>query len=49
MRTTARYRTVQIEAGCQIITAADTLPTDVREAITKIEGAVRNYNVLSRT
>jgi hypothetical protein len=42
VRTTRRYRTVQIKAGRQILTAADPLPADLREAITKIESDVRH-------
>ena len=33
---TRRYRTVQIKAGRQILTAADPLPEDLRGAITAI-------------
>ena len=42
IRTARRYRTVQIRAGLQILTAEDPLPADLREAlnlITKPEGA----------
>ena len=42
VRTTRRYRTVQIKAGRQILTAADPLPVDLREAIAKIESDVRH-------
>jgi transposase len=38
VRTARRYRTVQIKAGRQILTAADPLPDDLREAITNIGG-----------
>jgi len=38
VRTVRRYRTVQIKAGRQILTAADPLPDDLREAIAKIGG-----------
>jgi hypothetical protein len=38
VRTARRYRTVKIKAGRQILTAADPLPDDLREAITKIGG-----------
>ena len=38
VRTARRYRTVQIKAGRQLLTAADPLPDDLREAITKIGG-----------
>jgi hypothetical protein len=33
---TARYRTVQIRAGRQTLTAADPLPADLRDALNKI-------------
>jgi hypothetical protein len=33
VRTARRYRTVQIKAGRQILTAADPLPDDLREAL----------------
>jgi hypothetical protein len=36
VRTTRRYRTVRIKAGRQILTAADPLPDDLREAMAKI-------------
>jgi hypothetical protein len=36
VRTTRRYRTVQIKAGRQILTAADPLPDDLRDAIAAI-------------
>jgi len=36
VRTTRRYRTVQIRAGSQIITAADPLPPDLRDALALI-------------
>ncbi len=35
VRTARRYRTVKIKAGRQILTAADPLPDDLREAIAK--------------
>jgi hypothetical protein len=37
VRAARRYRTVQIKASRQIITATDPLPDDLREAIAKIE------------
>ena len=37
MRTARRYRTVQIKAGRQNLTAADPLPDDLREALAKID------------
>ncbi len=36
VRTARRYRTVQIKAGRQILTAADPLPADLRDAIAAI-------------
>jgi hypothetical protein len=36
VRTARRYRTVQIRAGRQILTAADPLPHDLREALALI-------------
>ena len=36
VRTARRYRTVQMRAGKQTLTAADPLPEDLREAIAKI-------------
>jgi hypothetical protein len=37
-----RYRTVKIKAGRQILTAADPLPDDLREAITQIGGQLEH-------
>jgi hypothetical protein len=37
VRTARRYRTVQIKAGRQILTAADPLPDDLREALATID------------
>ena len=42
VRTTRRYRTVQIKAGRQILTAADPLPDDLRDAIAKIDNRRRH-------
>ena len=39
VRTARRYRTVQIRASQQLITAADPLPDDLRGAFTKIHRA----------
>jgi hypothetical protein len=36
VRTARRYRTIQIKAGRQILTAADPLPDDLRDALAKI-------------
>jgi hypothetical protein len=41
VRATRRYRTVEIQAGDHTITAADPLPGDLREALTKISSASR--------
>jgi hypothetical protein len=38
-RTARRYRTIQIQAGPHIITAADPLPDDLRQALESITGA----------
>ena len=39
VRTTRRYRTIEIQAGDHKITAADPLPDDLRDTLTKIHGA----------
>jgi hypothetical protein len=39
VRTTRRYRTVQIQAGRQVLTAVDPLPDDLRDAIAKINNS----------
>jgi hypothetical protein len=36
VRTTRRYRTIQIQAGAHTITAADPLPDDLRRALDRI-------------
>jgi hypothetical protein len=38
VRTARRYRTVTIKAGSQTLTAADPLPDDLRDILTKISG-----------
>ena len=38
VRTARRYRTVTIQAGRQTLTAAEPLPDDLAEALTKIRG-----------
>jgi hypothetical protein len=38
VKTARRYRTVRIKAGRQILTAADPLPDDLRDALAKIDG-----------
>ena len=43
VRTARRYRTVQIRAGQQLITAADPLPADLHGALTKIHRAARGH------
>jgi hypothetical protein len=42
IRTVRRYRTVKIKAGRQILTAADPLPADLRDAPTKISGKLEH-------
>jgi hypothetical protein len=39
VKTTRRYRTIEIQAGDHIITAADPLPGDLRDALNKISNA----------
>ncbi|MGV7795960.1 IS1634 family transposase, partial [Mycobacterium kansasii] len=39
VRTTRRYRTVDIRAGQHTLTAADPLPADLRDALAQISGA----------
>jgi Transposase DDE domain len=39
VKTARRYRTIQIQAGDHIITAADPLPEDLRDALSKISNA----------
>lgn len=39
VHTARRYRTVQIRAGQQLITAADPIPTDLSQALTEINSA----------
>jgi hypothetical protein len=39
VRTARRYRTVQIRAGQQIITAADPFPNELRDALNSISHA----------
>ena len=41
VRTARRYRTIKIQAGDHVITAADPLPDDLRNALTKISSAER--------
>ena len=41
VKTTRRYRTIEIQAGDQVITAADPLPNDLRDALSKISSAER--------
>ena len=38
VKTARRYRTIQIQVGPHIITAADPLPSDLRDAINAING-----------
>jgi hypothetical protein len=39
VKTTRRYRTIQIQAGDHVITAADPPPADLRAALNKISSA----------
>ncbi len=39
IRTARRYRTIQIQAGQHVITAADPLPDDLRQALEAITHA----------
>ena len=41
VRTARRYRTIQIQAGDHVITAADPLPEDLHDALTKISSTER--------
>ena len=36
VKTARRYRTITIQAGPHVVTAADPVPDDLREALTKI-------------
>lgn len=38
VKTARRYKTIEIQAGPHIITAADPLPDDLREALDRIHG-----------
>jgi hypothetical protein len=38
VRTTRRYRTIEIQAGAHTVTAADPLPDDLREIVRTIHG-----------
>ena len=39
VKTARQYRTIQIQAGSQTVTAADPVPDDLRDALTKINNA----------
>ena len=41
VKTARRYRTIQIQAGDHIITAADPLPDDLHDALSKITNTPR--------
>ena len=41
VRTARRYRTIQIQAGDHVITAADPLPEDLHDALSKITSTPR--------
>ena len=42
MKTARRYRTIEIQAGRQTITAADPLPGDLRQALEAITRSSRS-------
>jgi hypothetical protein len=42
VKTTRRYRTIEIQAGDQVITAADPLPSDLRDALSNISSTERS-------
>jgi hypothetical protein len=42
VRTACRYRTITIQAGHHTITAANPIPDDLREALTKINNTSRS-------
>jgi hypothetical protein len=49
VRTARRYRTIQIQAGAHIVTAAEPLPDDLRHALDRIHhGHGAHQSVLSR-
>ena len=41
MGTARRYRTIEVQAGRHTITAADPLPDDLHDALSKISGTPR--------
>jgi hypothetical protein len=41
VKTARRYRTIEIQAGDHVITAADQLPDDLRNALNKLSSAPR--------
>jgi hypothetical protein len=43
VRTTRRYRTVRIKAGRQILTAAEPVPDNLAQALTKINSPTRAH------
>jgi hypothetical protein len=47
VRTAHRYRTIQIQAADHIITAADPLPEDLRDAIDAISSTPRGAHRLA--
>jgi transposase len=47
VKTARRYRTIQIQAGQQTLTAADPLPDDLRQAITAINAPAEMRTNLS--
>ena len=43
VKTARRYRTIQIQAGSQVITAADPLPDDLRQVLGQIHGPASTH------
>jgi hypothetical protein len=41
VKTARRYRTIEIQAGDHILTAADPIPDDLRQALDAINGRAR--------
>ena len=43
VKTARRYRTIEIQAGDHILTAADSIPDDLRQALDAINGRTRAH------
>ena len=43
VKTARRYRTIQIQAGSQVITAADPIPGDLRQVLGQIHGPANTH------